>query len=100
MKKYPEILLSSLKASVWCSEEEGGAETEKCQVDYFDFYLCHAMNRERMDWLEKYEVNACTLPPYRKREGKIRHLGFSFHDTPDVRGAVKPLSVGFLCGSG
>ena len=57
-------------------------QLKKCQVEYFDFYLCHAMNRERMDWLEKYEVmpTLCRL----KEEGKIRHLGFSFHDTPDV----------------
>ena len=89
LKKYPrDSFKLATKLPMWkLQKKEDVLDTfneqlKKCQVDYFDFYLCHAMNRERMDWLEKYEVMPalCRL----KEEGKIRHLGFSFHDTPDV----------------
>ena len=51
-------------------------------VDYFDYYLMHAQDRaiyEHFQKCEAYEV-ASEL----KREGKIKHLGISFHDTADV----------------
>lgn len=89
LKKYPrDSFKLATKLPMWkLQKKEDVLDTfneqlKKCQVEYFDFYLCHAMNRERMDWLEKYEVmpTLCRL----KEEGKIRHLGFSFHDTPDV----------------
>ena len=53
-------------------------QLSRLQVDYVDFYLLHAlhgrawskMKRLRVqDWLEK-----------KSAEGKIRHVGFSFHD--------------------
>ncbi len=54
----------------------------RCGVDYFDFYLAHALDEENYAAFEAargYEVLA-----RKKAEGKIRHLGFSFHDTPAV----------------
>lgn len=55
-------------------------QLEKCQVEYFDFYLCHAMN---LEYHKHYEENGVYefLDSMRK-EGKIRHLGFSYHDAP------------------
>lgn len=48
------------------------------QTDYVDFYLFHALDAER--WNKIKELNL--IPAFEKlqREGKIRHLGFSFHD--------------------
>lgn len=57
-------------------------QLERCGVDYFDFYLAHALDEENYAAFEAaqgYEVLA-----RKKAEGKIRHLGFSFHDTPDM----------------
>ena len=51
-------------------------------MDYFDFYLMHAQNAENYKFFKSchaYE-NAFAL----KKEGKIRHMGISFHDTADV----------------
>lgn len=52
-------------------------QLEKCGVDYFDFYLLHAVNRDIMPTFEadkSYEYLT-----EQKKAGKIRHLGFSYH---------------------
>ena len=57
-------------------------QLEACGVDYFDFYLMHAQSAERF---EKYKrARAYETALALKAEGKIRHLGISFHDTPEV----------------
>ena len=48
------------------------------QVDYIDYYLIHALSNDRFNDVEQYEVLE-QLTEYKKL-GKIRHLGFSFHD--------------------
>ena len=53
-----------------------------CGVEYFDFYLMHAQgagNYPKFRRCKAYET-AFAL----KREGKIRHVGISFHDTAEV----------------
>lgn len=53
-----------------------------CGVDYFDFYLMHAQdkdNYQKFKRLKAYET-AYSL----KEEGKIRHFGISFHDKAEV----------------
>ena len=51
-------------------------------MDYFDFYLIHSLNAERFELVQKHHMfeHLCEL----KARGKIRHIGFSFHDKPDV----------------
>lgn len=57
-------------------------QLEKCGVTYFDFYLMHAMNAERH---ERYGVlHAYDIAQELKAEGKIRHVGLSFHDSAEV----------------
>ncbi len=53
-------------------------QLKKCQTDYFDFYLIHAVNKGRLKQVEELEL----LPILEKfkSEGKIRNIGFSFHD--------------------
>ncbi len=50
----------------------------KLQTDYVDFYLMHAMNLGR--WKEMLEMGVVKRLEEMKEEGKIRYLGFSFHD--------------------
>lgn len=51
-------------------------------MDYFDYYLMHAQNKE---YYEKYlSCNAYKTCLELKTEGKIRHFGISFHDKPEV----------------
>ena len=56
-------------------------QLRKCQVDYFDFYLMHSLNRSRFEAAEAIGIFD-VLNEY-KKEGKIRALGFSFHSTLD-----------------
>lgn len=53
-------------------------QLEKCGVEYFDFYLIHAVNKKRLDDVKELDL-LNTLEKYRN-EGKIRNIGFSFHD--------------------
>lgn len=59
-------------------------QLEKCQVDYFDFYLIHNVCEKNIDAYldEKYGI----MPYLReqKKNGRIRHLGFSAHGSYDV----------------
>lgn len=49
-----------------------------CGVEYFDFYLMHAQNRETY---AKYKACRAYETAFQlKAEGKIRHVGLSFHD--------------------
>jgi predicted aldo/keto reductase-like oxidoreductase len=54
-------------------------QLERLQTGYLDLYLFHAMNAgglekvKRLGLIEKMEEA--------KRQGRIRHIGFSFHDT-------------------
>lgn len=57
-------------------------QLKKCQVEYFDFYLLHAMNKDRVK--EAENLGGFQFVQSMKAEGKIRHIGFSFHDKADV----------------
>lgn len=57
-------------------------QLERCGVSYFDFYLLHAMGRERVAETEK--LGGFEFVQKMKAEGKIKHIGFSFHDTADA----------------
>ena len=55
---------------------------EACGVEYFDFFLLHALHAGNY---EHYTSNrAFELAGEFKAEGKVRHVGISFHDTADV----------------
>ena len=51
-------------------------------TDYVDYYWLHALNAEMYARAEK--CHAFEEMQKLKEEGKIRHLGFSFHDSPQV----------------
>ena len=53
-----------------------------CGVEYFDFLLMHAMNNARFDFYQ--QVGAFEEALALKAEGKIRHMGISFHDKAAV----------------
>ena len=59
-------------------------QLEKCQVDYFDFYLFHNVCEMNIDaYLDpKYGIYDYLME--QKRAGRIRHLGFSAHGSIDV----------------
>ena len=55
---------------------------ERCGVDYFDFYLLHSIEEAHYDNYKKY--GCFDFVRRMKKEGKIRHIGFSFHDSPEL----------------
>lgn len=57
-------------------------QLKTCGVDYFDFYLFHANSAKRHKVF--LETRAYDIVQELKAEGKIRHVGMSFHDTPEV----------------
>ena len=57
-------------------------QLEACGVDYFDFYLMHAQNQQRFQQYKEARAYETALELI--QEGKIRHLGISFHDKAEV----------------
>ena len=57
-------------------------QLEICGVEYFDFYLMHAQNRENFKFYKACRAYEQAFEL--KKEGKIRHVGISFHDTADI----------------
>lgn len=58
------------------------AQLRKCQVDYFDFYLLHNVYEKSIDvYLDpKWGIGDYFIE--QRRQGKVRHLGFSTHAEP------------------
>lgn len=57
-------------------------QIEKCGVDYFDYYLLHNLGVTNYEIAKKF--NAFDFVQKKKDEGKVKKIGFSFHDTADV----------------
>lgn len=76
------------KLPVWLLEKEEDVERifneqlERLQKDYVDFYLLHALDKER--WEKIRELKVVETCEQLQKEGKIKNLGFSFHDDYDV----------------
>ena len=89
VKRYPResfVLTNKLSGGFFNSEKDirpfFESQLEVCGVEYFDFYLMHAQGRSNFD---KYkDCRAYETAFELKREGKIRHVGLSFHDTAEV----------------
>lgn len=83
--RYPrESYCLATKLPGWVIKEKGkhteelfNEQLEKCGVDYFDFYLLHAVNRDVMAVFEG--DNSYEYLKKQKEAGKIKHLGFSYH---------------------
>lgn len=89
LKKYPrDSFYLATKLPMWKVETQEDVrkifeeQLQRLDVEYVDFYLLHAMNKERFELMKKYHVlEECEKL---RREGKIKNLGFSFHDTYEV----------------
>ena len=87
--RYPRdsyILTDKLTASYFRKEEDirpfFEKQLEACGVDYFDFYLMHAQNGTVFEQFKKCRAYETAFEL--KKEGKVRHVGISFHDKADV----------------
>lgn len=89
VKRYDRsryILTNKLSSPYFKTNEEirplFESQLEACGVDYFDFYLMHSQNANSFKKFK--ECRAYETAFELKAEGKVRHVGLSFHDTADV----------------
>ena len=89
LAKYPRsTYLLADKMPGWLVHSEADAERifeeqlTRCNTSYFDFYLCHAMWKDELNTYRQYRI--FEFLNEKRRQGVIRRLGFSFHDTPEV----------------
>ena len=67
------------------AEEIFEKQLEKCQVDHFDFYLFHNVCEMNIDaYLDDEKYGTYDYLIRQKKNGRIRHLGFSAHGKYDV----------------
>lgn len=87
--RYPKeayILTNKLSTTYFNKEEDirplFESQLKACGVEYFDFYLMHAQDRNNF---EKYKrCRAYEAAFELKKEGKVRHVGISFHDKAEI----------------
>ncbi len=89
LDKYPrDNYFLATKLPMWKVEKNEDIEEifneqlDRLNKEYVDFYLLHAMNREQFEKVKALGVMEI-LEKLRKK-GKIRYLGFSFHDSYNV----------------
>ena len=87
--RYPResfLLTDKLSPNLWEKAEDirpvVQRQLDNCGVEYFDFYLMHAMNADRHQYY--MDNRAYDIAQELKAEGKLRHVGISFHDSAAV----------------
>ena len=58
------------------------SQLRACGVEYFDFYLMHAQSRGNYDHFKRCRAYEQAFEL--KREGRVRHVGISFHDSAEM----------------
>ena len=57
-------------------------QMKKTGVEYFDYYLLHAVNERLFGVYEQYDCYEWLKE--KKRQGLVKHIGLSFHDTAET----------------
>ncbi len=89
VKRYPRnrfTVASKLPVGYLRSKKEQeqifNKQLEKTGLDYFDYYMVHNINRNTIGNARRYE--SFKFIADKKKEGKIKQIGFSFHDSPEM----------------
>ena len=84
-KREDYVLTDKLSPNYFSKEEDiiplFNKQLECAGVEYFDFYLMHAQQKNNYDQYQK--AHAYEVAKKLKDEGKIKHIGISFHDTAE-----------------
>jgi predicted aldo/keto reductase-like oxidoreductase len=81
---YREKVKLATKLPCWLVEDAAdfdkylNQQLEKLQTDRIDFYLLHSLNQKR--WVNVRDLGVLEWAEKAIADGRIRHLGFSFHD--------------------
>ena len=89
VERYPrEKFQLATKNAAWinCKTKEDAIEQYRTSLrqtgaGYFDFYLLHNLGDSRTKPFEEFDLWNYFMNE--KKEGRIKHLGFSFHSTPE-----------------
>lgn len=89
VERYPrERFQLATKNAAWINcktREEAEAQFDvslkRTGAGYFDFYLLHNLGEGRTKYFDEFDMWSWILE--KKKEGLIRHVGFSFHSTPE-----------------
>ncbi|NLI20867.1 MAG: aldo/keto reductase [Clostridiales bacterium] len=76
--KLPMYMIHSLEQAKAIFEEQ----LEKTQMESFDFYMLHSLNAKTYE--RAVQLGIADYCEKLKRDGRIRFLGFSFHDGYDA----------------
>jgi hypothetical protein len=85
---YRKKVYLATKLPIWELEEKAdldkyfNKQLEKLEVETIDFYLLHGLNKKRWETIENLDI--LSWAEEKKKQGKIKYLGFSFHDSYQV----------------
>ena len=78
--KMPEYPLREGKTPQDIFEEQ----LNKCQVEYFDFYLLHNLNENSVEVFTDEKLGVIPYLLEQKKQGRIKHFGLSSHAKPET----------------
>lgn len=89
VERYPrERYQLATKNAAWinCKTKEEAyaqfdASLKQTGAGYFDFYLLHNLGESRSHYFDDFDMWNWVLE--KKKEGLVKHVGFSFHSTPE-----------------
>ena len=89
VERYPrESFTVATKNAAWAGSktredaiEQFETSLKQSGAGYFDYYLLHNLGGERTQVFEDFKLWDFVME--KKAEGKIRHVGFSFHASPE-----------------
>ncbi len=89
LKKYDRnSIYIADKMPLWYVKKQEDVERifneqlERLQTDYFDFYLLHGFRSSLIELVDNFKIY--DFIKEKQKEGKVKYIGFSFHDTPEA----------------
>lgn len=90
VKRHPResyTLCTKLCAWMGCTDEASAKQEfytslERTQAGYFDYYLLHALQADNYTKYDEYHI--WDFVADLKKQGLIKHYGFSFHASPEL----------------
>ena len=89
VKRYPrDSFVCASKLPLWDDVEKAKMEEilqtslDRASLEYYDFYLLHGLGKDSAKRAE--DVGAWEFIQEKKAQGKVKHIGFSFHDSAEV----------------
>jgi predicted aldo/keto reductase-like oxidoreductase len=83
LKIRDKIFIATKMPLMFCKKPEDfdkyfSTQLDRLKTDYIDYYLCHMLTDKPL-WERLVKLGIVEWAEQKKREGKIRNFGFSFH---------------------